>query len=120
MIIIDTFFYIQKIIFEILIFNNFPESKNIHYLPITKPFHECVSVLDVCNDVLVCYKSSLNKPGQLFAIKLLSTSEAYDFTNISIHAISPSHSLPNSDNFVVEHGFTLYSKILITKLITEI
>jgi acylaminoacyl-peptidase len=86
------------------------ESKDIHYLPITKPFHECVSVLDVCNDVLVCYKSSLNKPGQLFAIKMLSTLEAYDFTNISINEISPSHCLPNSDNFVVEHGYTLYNK----------
>ncbi|XP_003247213.1 acylamino-acid-releasing enzyme isoform X2 [Acyrthosiphon pisum] len=86
------------------------ESKDIHYLPITKPFHECVSVLDVCNDVLVCYKSSLNKPGQLFAIKFLSTFEAYDFTNISINEISPSHCLPNSDNFVVEHGYTLYNK----------
>ncbi|KAL4112560.1 hypothetical protein QTP88_016318 [Uroleucon formosanum] len=86
------------------------ESKEIHYLPITKPFHECVSVLDVCNDVMVCYKSSLNKPGQLFAIKILSTFEAYDFSNISINEISPSYSLPNSENFVVEHGYTLYNK----------
>ncbi|XP_022176208.1 acylamino-acid-releasing enzyme-like isoform X1 [Myzus persicae] len=86
------------------------ESKDIRYLPITKPFHESVSVIDVCNDVLVCYKSSLNKPGQLFVIKILSTTRAYDFTNISIHAISPSRSLPDSDNFVVEHGYTLYNK----------
>eukprot|EP00102_Acyrthosiphon_pisum_P011826 XP_008180714.1 PREDICTED: acylamino-acid-releasing enzyme-like [Acyrthosiphon pisum] len=86
------------------------ESKDIHYLPIAKPFHECVSVLDVCNDVLVCYKSSLNKPGQLFAIKILSTFEAYNFTNISINEISPSHCLPNSDKFVVEHGYTLHNK----------
>ncbi|XP_060833609.1 acylamino-acid-releasing enzyme-like isoform X2 [Rhopalosiphum padi] len=86
------------------------ESKDIHYLPITKPFHESVSVLDVCNDVLICYKSSLNKPGQLFAIKIPSMFEGYDFTTISIHEISPSRSLPNSDNFVVEHGYTLYNK----------
>ncbi|KAF0709143.1 acylamino-acid-releasing enzyme-like isoform X3, partial [Aphis craccivora] len=86
------------------------ESKDIHYLPITKPFHECVSVLDVCNDILVCHKSSLNKPGQLFAIKIPSISEGYDFTNISIHEISPSRSLPNSDNFIVEHGYTLHDK----------
>ncbi|CAI6373921.1 unnamed protein product [Macrosiphum euphorbiae] len=82
------------------------ESKDIRYLPITKPFHESVTVIDVCNNVLVCQKSSLNNPGQLFAIKILSTY----FTNISIHEISPSHSLPNSDNFVVEHGYTLYNK----------
>ncbi|CAH1722220.1 unnamed protein product [Aphis gossypii] len=86
------------------------ESKDIHYLPITKPFHECVSVLDVFNDILVCHKSSLNKPGQLFAIKIPSISEGYDFTNISIHEISPSRSLPNSDNFIVEHGYTLHDK----------
>ncbi|XP_060834032.1 acylamino-acid-releasing enzyme-like isoform X2 [Rhopalosiphum padi] len=86
------------------------ESKDIHYLSITKPFHESVSVIDVCNDALVCYKSSLNKPGQLFAIKIPSVFEGYDFTNISIHEISPSRSLPNSNNFVVEHGYTLYNK----------
>jgi len=103
-----------------IIFNYFVESKDIHYLPITKPFHESVSVIDVCNDALVCYKSSLNKPGQLFAIKIPSVFEGYDFTNISIHEISPSRSLPNSNNFVVEHGYTLYSKIQITKLITNI
>ncbi|XP_025201669.1 acylamino-acid-releasing enzyme-like [Melanaphis sacchari] len=86
------------------------ESKYIRYLPITKPFHESVSVIDVLNDVLICYKSSLNKPGQLFAIKIPSILEGYDFTNISIHEISPSRSLPNCDNFVVDHGYTLYNK----------
>lgn len=87
------------------------ELRNIHYLPVTKPFHESVSVLDVCNDVLVCYKSSLNKPGQLLTIKLNSASEFYCFTNISVQEISPSYSLPNSDEFIVEHGYTLYGKI---------
>lgn len=92
-------------------FNNFTETKNIYYLPVTKPFHESVTMLDVCNDVLIYYKSSLNKPGQLFITKLNSVNGAYDFTNISVHAISPSYSLPNSDEFVVEHGYTLYGKI---------
>lgn len=106
--------------FGILIFNNFSDSRNIYYLPITKPFHESVNVLDVCNDVLVCYKSSLNKPGQLFAIKILSVMKVYDFTKVSIHEISPSRSLPNSDKFVVEHGYTLYSNIKTTIKITQI
>lgn len=94
-----------------MIFNNFAESKQIYYLPITKPFHECATVVDVCNDVLVFYKSSLNKPGQLFITKIDSVNGVYDFSNISIHEISPSRSLPNSEEFVVEHGYTLYSKI---------
>lgn len=87
------------------------ESKDIHYLRVTKPFHESVSVIDVCNDVLICYKSSLNKPGQLFVIKIQSVDSVYDFNDISFHEISPSRSLPNSDEFVVEHGYTLYGKI---------
>lgn len=35
----------------------------------------------------------------------------YDFSDVSVHAISPSRNLPNSNDFVVEHGYTLYSKI---------
>jgi len=95
----------------VIYFFNFIETKGIYYLPVTKPFHESVNVIDVCNDVLICYKSSLNKPGQLFIVKVQSVDRVYDFTDISIHAISPSRSLPNSDKFVVEHGYTLYSKI---------
>jgi len=91
--------------------NNFSESKDICYVPVTKPFHESVSILDVYNDVLVCYKSSLNKPGQLFIIKMHSVNGIYEFNNISAHEISPSRCIPNSDNFVVEHDHTLYSKI---------
>ncbi|VVC32928.1 Peptidase S9, prolyl oligopeptidase, catalytic domain,Alpha/Beta hydrolase fold [Cinara cedri] len=86
------------------------ETKDIYYLPVTKPFHESVSVVDVFNDILVCHKSSLNKPGQLFTIKINFANEMYDFNNLSIHEISPSRSLPNSDEYVVEHGYTLYDK----------
>lgn len=89
---------------------HFIESKVIRYLPVTKPFHESVSVLDVCNDYIVCYKSSLNKPGQLFVVKVNFANNVYDFSNIAIYEVSPSRSLPNSDEFIVEHGYTLYSK----------
>lgn len=65
----------------------------------------------MCNDVLVCYKSSLNKPGQLFIIKMHSVNGNYDFRDVSVHEISPSKSLPNSNDFVVEHSFTAFSKL---------
>lgn len=93
-------------------FNYFAESKDIHYIPVAKPFHESVSVLDVYNDILVCSKSSLNKPGQLFIVKIHSVNGVYEFSNISVHEISPSWSVPNSDTFIVEHGHTLYSNII--------
>jgi len=61
---------------------------------------------------MVCYKSSLNKPGQLFIIKIQSINGIYDFNDISATEISPSRNLPNSEDFVVEHGYTLFSKII--------
>lgn len=63
------------------------------------------------DDIIVFYKSSLNKPGQLFTVKMHSLKGDYDFTNISMNEMSPSRSLPNSEEFVVEHGYTLYGKI---------
>lgn len=63
------------------------------------------------DDIAVFYKSSLNKPGLLITIKLHSLNGVYDFNNISINEMSPSRSLPNSEEFFVEHGYTLYGKI---------
>lgn len=40
-----------------------------------------------------------------------SVDGVYEFSNVTVHEISPSRCLPNCDNFVVEHGHTLYSKI---------
>lgn len=94
-----------------VLFTDFAESKEIQFLPIAEPFHESVGIVDVCNDVLVCHKSSLNKPGQLFAVKMHSENGVYDFTNIALNEISPSRSLPNCDNFVVEHCNSLHGKI---------
>ncbi|XP_050434308.1 acylamino-acid-releasing enzyme-like isoform X1 [Adelges cooleyi] len=86
------------------------ETKVISFLPIVKPFQESLSVIDVCNDIIVCYKSSLNKPGQLFLARINTSGGIYDFNQVTVNEISPSRSLPNSDTFIVEHGFTLYSK----------
>lgn len=98
---------------KVYIFNCFSESKEICYLPVTKPFCESVTIIDVCNDVLICHKSSLNKPGQLFIVKVHSENGVYDLSRISIHEISPSRSLPDSNEFVVEHGHTLYGKFFL-------
>ncbi|XP_050543366.1 acylamino-acid-releasing enzyme-like isoform X1 [Daktulosphaira vitifoliae] len=86
------------------------ESKTISYLPIVEPFRESLTVLDVFEDNLVLYKSSLNRPGQLFVGKVNIMNGFYDFKNISVSEISPLHKLPNSNEFIVEHGITLHDK----------
>lgn len=95
----------------------FTESKTISYVPIVEPFHESLTVLDVFEDNLVVYKSSLNKPGQLFLGKVKIVNGFYDFNNISVNEISPLHELTNSTEFIVEHGITLHSKNLLNSLI---